>query len=329
MNVILKTMIFGTLSVVSFSVYADSSKENQEITWPIPWENPIQLVYEMSSHEVTVKKEVKTETKVTSTETINGAPDGNGKFIQKWSDANTKVELIGYPEDQSQLINGIYKSFEGVVLEVVLDKDGAYETIKNIDEITVLFSNAMKTVIDNAEAEAVAKLPKEKVAEFKLKYKESTASMLAVLTSKDFILSKVAIVPQAYNYFTGGGLDATQAYEYEDEVENPIGGDPYPVKAHIEISIYEEDPGFVHGLWITTLDAEKGKPILQDSVAKLFGNGLSKADVEKYLTEMEVSRRTEYRIELATGIVYEYKSVETKNFPGNSEQTTLNMVLQP
>ncbi len=122
-------------------------------------------------------------------------------------------------------------------------------------------------------------------------------------------------------------MDPTTAYALDQEGENPFGGKPFPLKVHMELNLLEDDPGFVQATYISSLDKEKGVPILIEAVEKMLNEKFSEADQKMIGENVEVTNRADMRIRLSDGVVQFYKQTETKSIAGKKEVNLMEMTL--
>ena len=110
---------------------------------------------------------------------------------------------------------------------------------------------------------------------------EQIRQNMAALTSSDEQLAAVfARDIQLYHFPLGGALDVGQPVEYEDQVANPFGGQPFPSKAQVVLKEYDPGAGRAVIEWEQTLDPEKSKTILIETLSALARQQGSEAPKE-------------------------------------------------
>lgn len=137
----------------------------------------------------------------------------------------------------------------------------------------------------------------------------------------------VGKTPQLFNFFNGGGLDPASAFELDEEGANPFGGKPFPLNVHMELNLFEDDPGFVQATYISSLDKEKGAPILIEGVEKLMNAKIPDAEQKMFVGNIEITHRADMRIRLSDGLIHFFRQTENKNIVGKKEVNEIEMTL--
>lgn len=195
--------------------------------------------------------------------------------------------------------------------------------IDNVEFLSIAMRQALEKAFTNSSGQLSKMLPEEAD-----KAKTMQANIVDMVTKKEAVTNLVSRMPVSLNYFAGGGLDPAKAYEFDDKGANPFGGEPFPMKTHIEISLDDGDPGYVTAIWIIKLDSEKGANLILELTEKMIGEKLDEATRKKMSNAIDITNRVDYRIELATGIVQEMTRVEIKSIVDRRETKTITMVLR-
>jgi hypothetical protein len=328
MGTIMKSrMMRAAFAALFFAGGADAGIKSKELAWRLP--EPATRVYAVEVVSLESKGGVEKQVRSVTRCLIESRKTDTG-YLQEWRDSMISHEYTGYDDEQKKMLGDMFKAAENLPVKVALTKDGAYESVLNVAEWAALFKTAMDKVFGDVQAATLAKLPADKRAEAKAQMEKRTSGIMTVMTSPAYVQKQLEKIPFAYSFFNGGGLDPTQAYELEDSTANPFGGEPFPIKLHVEISLDEEDPGFVYALYKTRLDQDKGRPALAAAIRQIVGKDAAgvDAEIEKLLKEFEISTEVNSRISLKTGAVHWMEYVESKQFPGSVEVTTTEMTLE-
>lgn len=320
-------MMCTAMAALFFAGGADAEIKSKELTWRLP--EPATRVYAVEVVSLESKGGVEKQVRSVTRGRIETRRTDAG-FLQEWRDSVVSLEISGYDDEQKRMLGYLYKAAENLPVKVSLTKEGAYESVLNVAEWTALFKAAIDKVFSAVQTDTLAKLPADKRAAAKIQLEKQTAGLMAVMASPAYVQKQVEKMPFAYSFFNGGGLDPEQAYALDDFTANPFGGEPFPIKLHIEISLDEKDPGFVYALYKTRLDQEKGRPALAAAIKQIVGKDAAgiDAEIEKLLKQFEISTEVNSRISLKTGVVHWMEYVETKQFPGSVEVTTTEMTLE-
>lgn len=319
-------MLCVAFAALFFAGAAGANLKPKELTWRLP--EPAMHVYMVELDSLEAKSGVEKKMRSISRSRIETRKTDAG-FLQEWRDSVVSLEFTGYDDEQKKMLGDMFKAAENLPVKVSLTKEGAFESVRNVTEWAALFKTEMDKVFSAVQADALAKIPADKRAAAKVLMEKQTSGLMAVISSPAYVQKQLEKMPSAYNSFNGGGLDPEKAYELEDSTANPFGGEPFPIKLHIEINLDEKDPGFVYALYKTRLNQEKGRPALAAAIKQIIGKdavGID-AEIEKLLKDFEISTEFNSRISLQTGVVHWMEYVETKQFPGSVEVTTTEMTL--
>ena len=320
-------MMCAALAALFFAGPADAELKSKKLTWRLP--EPTTHVYRVEYESIEVKGGVEKQVRSVARSRIETRKTDAG-YIQEWRDSLVSLEFTGYDDEQKKMLGDIFKAAENLPVKVSLTKDGAFESVQNVAEWAALFKAEIDKMFSVVQADALSKIPVDRRAAAKEQMEKQTSGLMAVMASPAYVQKQLEKTPFAYSFFNGGGLDPEQAYEMEGSTANPFGGEPFPLKLHIEISLDEKDPGFVYALYKTRLDQDKGRPALSAAIKQIVGKDAAgvDAEIEKLLKEFEISTEVNSRISLQTGVVQWMEYVETKQFPGSVEVTTTEMTLE-
>lgn len=316
--------LFLLVAILMSTTALAADEPAKELTWPMAAKHGSELRYETTSIGTEEKDGKKKEVTAESLTVIRHRSDPSGGFFQVWSFRDSKLGFEGYDDVESQARQALSDAFADVELEVSLDKDGYYSKIINAGEI----AEKMTVMLRQSFDEGTRKDQQQAFsAEQKAKFDAIRKNMIGMMTNPVAIENIVGKTPQFFNFFSGGGLDPTTAYALDEEGANPFGGKPFPLKVHMELNLFEDDPGFVQATYISSLDKEKGVPILIEAVEKMLNEKFSEADRKMIGENVEVTNRADMRIRLSDGVVQFYKQTETKSIAGKKEVNLMEMTL--
>ena len=324
MRLLLKGVAVPFLWLLAGSVYAGNKPV--ELNWPVP--EPATRSYDVEYVSTEITKGVEKKTRATFRRQIESSKTAQG-YLQVWQDTDIAMEMSGYDAEQQRLMEDIIEASANIPMKVALNKEAAYESLLNLDEWAELFKQQLGKAFRIGMESALKKMPADKRDAAMAEGQKKMDSLMATLSSPAFVRKQIETAPFLYNFFNTGGLDPEKAYELESETDSPFGGAPFPVNIHVEITEYEDEPGYVYGLYRSVLDQEKGRPAMVAAIKKITGEDGSVADAEidKILKEFEVGVEANLRIVLETGVVDWIEIVETKKFPDKTDITTTKMSL--
>ena len=213
---------------------------------------------------------------------------------------------------------------------VVLDADGAYRSIRNIDQLSARMRVAMAPVA-KASLEAglqAAPPPQAGSAEERRAQAEAVLkTYLDNITSPKLLEATATRQVRNIAFFNAGGLEDDAWYTLETELPNPTGGANFPAKLEYGLWVSEDDPEDVYIRWTSTIDPVKGAAALADTVRRLFGEGLPLApeDLPKQVAIEDAGLILVHR---PTGMVEMYEDERTTTFgeTKNYERTRMRLL---
>ncbi len=312
------------VSLICLVSAANAAIKEKELSWqlPDPGSHTYDVVYSSTENKAGKDKKLHMQYKrvIETHKTDKG-------FTQIWIDSEPVLEFKGYEIEEQTLFSDFANSTKGLNIKVALSKDGYYESIQNIAEISTAIKKQLERTYIAAQTKALEKVAADKRDAAKLEADKRSAGMLAAVTSPEFLQKQFEKIPFAYNFFNGGGLDSENAYELDDFTSNPFGGEPFPISIHFEINLDKDDPGYVYALYQSTFNQDKGRAILIAAIKKIDGQNAPDSKYEELLKEFALTTEVNLRISLETGLVHEMTYVETKQFPNSLEIESTTVTL--
>ena len=304
-------------------------EKTEALSWPLPWKAGTTLTYD-ETYESTKRKGERVEriSGATTTQISVVKADEQG-FLQRWRWSAGGYRFDNIDPAQQAILNGLAGALKGVPLDVRLDRDGAFESIANIEQFQPVIREHLEKALKAGVTEAAAKANAnpQKLAEANARL----APMLEMLSGKEFVSGLLSKSPQAYNFMGAGGLVLDEEVEYEDLGQNPFGGEPIPMLGKIKVSRKVDAPGFVEAHWTVTLHPTKSVPIFTEAVKKLLGSVAPEQSdaVSKAMPKsIDISTEVTFLIDTATGIVHRMARAERKNIGDKQETESTTLTLR-
>lgn len=242
--------------------------------------------------------------------------DASGN-VQHWTWHDTEVGYQGEVRDATHAIQrALAVSVASQPVRVRLSGDGAAEAVLDVEALVPAFRAAMER--------ALAEVPGGRPGD------AATVALFEGISRPEVYGAYLLKLPTALNFPAGGGLVPGERYSYDDEVPNPVGGEPFPMRG--EFLLEAASAGGEHQVrWEVFIDPVKGAPILWRTVERLLGEDIPD-DVRSRLPEqIHMGAVTRYRIDPATGVVTWIHAVETRRVLQNEDvvETTLELRRAP
>ena len=320
----------GTHALAQAPAAATPADAAPVIHLPLPWKvgQVLRYAYENTDDKQSPGKRNRTRvTSVTELRTRRADKDG---FEVHWASHDTAYRTLEGDVALDALMAPAMARMEQIPMEVVLEADGAYRSIRNIDQLSARMRVAMAPVA-KASLEAglqAAPPPQAGSAEERRAQAEAVLkTYLDNITSPKLLEATATRQVRNIAFFNAGGLEDDAWYTLETELPNPTGGANFPAKLEYGLWVSEDDPEDVYIRWTSTIDPVKGAAALADTVRRLFGEGLPLApeDLPKQVAIEDAGLILVHR---PTGMVEMYEDERTTTFgeTKNYERTRMRLL---
>ena len=293
---------------------AKSDAPGPAIDLPLPWKVGGVLRYateQVESRESAQGKQESIATGITEARTRRAGDDG---FTVDWVSRDSTHKTVHGDDGIDGLLQAAVQQMEGEPMTVVLNADGSYERVDNIDRLSKRMREVLGPVLDKTLAMQEAKAPAQgDDARRKADSAKARAAMQVLLdniTSPKVLESMATKQIRNIAFFNAGGLEDGQDYELETALENPTGGQPFPSRMTFRLWVSKDDPEDVFIEWQSSIDTAKGAAALADTVERLFGAG-NKVRAEDLPATLSVEDKGLLLIHRPSGMVEMYEDERT------------------
>lgn len=240
------------------------------IRWMLPWREGVTLRYATEDYDDEQDGDGRERTRITGIETVSIREAGEDGYLQEWSFADTRFEVLEGEPAGVEVMQGFMESLGDLVLEVALDGEGNYQRIANLAEVAARMRPVMKEAMVAAtaaalDAEFAAAAPgdAEAAADPAVLHAARSAALQTVdgmverLTSPEVLAPLLSEDAVRYNDFVGVELEDGREYEVEVDLDNPLSGGSLPARVTFGIHLRESDPDDVFLEWTTRVDPAK------------------------------------------------------------------------
>lgn len=289
------------------------------LRWPNPWEAGMSLVYETESldSEARAGRREKIRTTDTSAVTITQA-SGDG-YLQEWRSKDLVVEVIEGDKAAGALREAALRAMEASTIEVALDKDGNYASIRNLDALSTRMREVMHPLMAASIEAELGKLDESKRDKARAEALERIDGMLDRITSPAMLEPMLGRVLQTYNGFVGVDLEIGEWYELETEQPNPLGGKAFPSKLQFQLYPSEGDPDDVFLEWNSNVDPEKGADAMWELTEKLLGKKIPPKERKDLPDTVTISDEGFFLFRRDTGVIEMYETIRTIRLGGHEK----------
>jgi|688.fasta_scaffold00702_17 hypothetical protein len=180
---------------------------------------------------------------------------------------------------------------DGLMLDVLCSPKGSIQGLLQPEKITAHYEQMM---IQMHQLFTEAKVPPKTIdALLKQTFETVTGPNMEALTLKE---------AQLFLRFAGMELELDKKVEFETELPNPLGGDPYPAKGWFSASAIPDQPAELLVECGSSIDAERARQLMLESLSELAEQTGKPAPKPEQLPKIEVEDRSTYFIDRRSGL---------------------------
>ena len=254
------TVLIILLIVFSYPLPAKSAPMHQQVTIVPHWAqgDRFELVLTRTREKALAGQSTvsgKTETHV-MLEVLKANKDG---YLVGWTAGDTTFDVPTASESLVRQIVGLMKGLQivlqintqGTITGVQNWNELKHETVKVLDD---LLSKTSHLPQQNSDRAALSNLRTQWETLF------ATKEQIERLCTRD---------AQMYFLALGRAYGSEQPYEYEDRLPNPLGGEPFPARAKITLTAFDEQAKQATLTWSHTADPQQATRIVQSMIKDL------------------------------------------------------------
>ncbi len=237
-----------------------------------------------------VKERIDTRAKKTATAKSTTLIDVEVKdrndqgFLVVWTHGETRLEGDQARDARLQKLADLEK---GLRVELQTDEKGVPEKIVNETEVRAFWDRLKAVVSSELQQKGAQKAVLEAHEE---------------LASPDLMLQSLLQAPQTYYFLCGSSLEKGKPSEYEDMLQNPFGGEPFPCKGAILLKEVDPSKGEACLEWSQKLDPGRTQAILKESLGRWAVKLGKPPPKDEEFENFEIDDRARYAIDVHTGL---------------------------
>ncbi|HEY0660029.1 MAG TPA: hypothetical protein VGD21_01700, partial [Lysobacter sp.] len=304
----MKTILLAAAALLALpnaAVAADT------LRWPSPWEAGLSLVYETESLDSEAKAGQREKIRTTDTTEVTISQASADGYLQEWRSRDLGFEVIEGDKAAGALREAAVRAMADSTVEVALDKNGNYASIRNLDALSTRMREVMRPLIVASIEAEVGKLDEGKRDKARAEALKGSDGILDRITSPAMLEPMLGRVLQTYNGFVGVDLEIGEWYELETAQANPLGGKPFPSKLQFQLYPSEDDPNDVFLEWNSSVDPDKGADAMWELTEKLVGKKIPPKERKALPDTVAIKDEGFFLFRRDTGIVEMYESVRT------------------
>ena len=290
------------------------------VKWVMPWKAGMAHKYAMEDIETETKAGVRAQQRTRSTVNVRIAQAPDGGFVQAWSDepGSARYEILEGTKTREAAMQKAMQDLADVVIEVGLDKDGNYAGMRNLDDVLPRLRKAMLPVaqsemdalIEKAEQDPAKREQARKAAAEGIA--KGMDTMFAPAVAENLLTRNI----QTYNGFFNIDLEPDMAYELETKLPNPFGGDAFPAKMTLSLSVSKDDPEDLFVVFDQAIDPAGMAKTVEAMMEKLGGDKAAVAATKEALEKLSLVDEGLFVVHRPTGVIEMFETTRTTKVDG-------------
>lgn len=179
---------------------------------------------------------------------------------------------------------------EGLQVELETDASGSVVGLRNKAEVVSTYQAAVEAMFA-ALAEGGAS-----AADI-----EPIRARLSGVFTPEAIEILVLREPSLFFLPSGGVFQLATPNDYEDLLQNPLGGPPFPSKASMVLKAVDEDAGSAIIEWTQSIDPAKGKAVLLETLRQMAQSANAPEPTEADLPAVQIEDHALFTYDMASG----------------------------
>jgi hypothetical protein len=213
-------------------------------------------------------------------------------YVVRWRYGKTAI-TEGLPEEARAryFAERMSSISDGLVLDVLCSPSGSVQGLVHPDKVTQHYEQMM---VQMHALFTEAKVPPKTIdALLKQTFETVTGPNMETLTLKEARL---------FFRFSGMELELDKKVEFETELPNPLGGDPYPAIGWFEARAVPDQPAELLIECGSSIDAKRATELMLESLSEMAKAAGKPAPTPEQLPKIEVEERSTYYIDRGNGL---------------------------
>jgi len=246
-------------------------------------------------------------------EVLSATDDG---YLVGWTAGETKFDSPSQAEHS--FLRQVVNLMNGLQIILEIDSHGAIRGVQNWKELR---ATALKALDALATTEDLQKEKPEKALMSSLR-----AQWESMLGSKEQVEELCTREAKVYFMVLGRAYADNEAYEYEDLLPNPLGGDAFPTHARMALKTFDKQASRAVITWSQTADPKQVARILE-SMMKEMSARLGKKPLDGELPKaISMEDNAEIVVDVDTGWVRTLTHARSVNFGTRAQVDATSMI---
>lgn len=277
------------------------------VKWTVPWKKGTSLEY--AAEDLTISDlDARERTRSTSVATVRITEATKNGFVQVWSWRDARFVVEEGDKAKEAAMREYAAGMQDITLEVQLDADANYASLRNLEQITPRLRKAMRPAVAASIETGLARIPdaakREEARKTAMAQMEGFVDRMLAPGVLEVLLTRNI---QWYNGLVGIDIEPDQDYQANVEIPNPVSGQPIPITVTFSVSVDKDDPDDLFVAFEQTIDRENAGAAVTAILQNLLGKPLPKDQK----LELAVIDEGMFVVHRPTGTVEMFESTRT------------------
>lgn len=180
-------------------------------------------------------------------------------YLVGWTAGETTFEV---PASSDSFLRQVVGLMKGMQIVLQLDQRGTIRGVQNWETLRGETLKAMDTLLAKTPASPTETIDRTLLSNLRAQWETmfATKEQVEQLCTRDARIYFMAL---------GRRYVLTEPYEYNDQLPNPLGGDPFPTRAKIIMKTFDRQSGQAVLSWNQTTDSKQATRILESMMKDL------------------------------------------------------------
>lgn len=180
-------------------------------------------------------------------------------YLVGWTAGETTFEV---PVSSDSFLRQVVGLMKGMQIVLQLDQRGTIKGVQNWEALRGETLKAMDTLLAKMPASSKENIDHTLISNLRAQWETmfATKEQVEQLCTRDARIYFIAL---------GRRYVLTEPYEYNDQLPNPLGGDPFPTRARIIMKTFDRQSGQAVLSWNQTTDSKQVARILESMIKDL------------------------------------------------------------
>ena len=308
------SLILAFVFTGPFESFGQSTEQQESLEVEIRWKHGEKYRYEI------VKARRKYEADNLSLNTQSRTPlaievleKTSEGYVLGWTMGETTFDA---PEIAANpLAKQMGNLLKGFTILLEIDSNGVITGVQNWKELQEKSDSAVNTLTGALQKSG---LPEQLITNI-------ASQVRSVLSTKEQIEQLCTKEPQMFLLVLGRRYPLSEPFEYEDQLANPYGGEPFPSRGVFSVNEFSDETNLATITWQQSIDADESRRIMENTLKELAVRMGRPVPDGELLKTLAIGDEAEFLLDVASGWPVRLNHTRTVDSGENSQEDSLTI----